>query len=228
MKRLLATIGLICTALPAVAGIPQPAERTCPIGGEVFEITQTASCSTMGRTMSFRPVTSCDFVTRIPICPSNGLPLYKTFSEQDLSKLKGLIASDSYTEIRALPAHQRAYAIQEFLGATNTPDSFSLMLGAFWYETKSFVQSAKALDNLLFEAERELEQVDVQTRPYIQAILAYALGHSGRIDAAKAKLAQLRQDPATPEALGLYLDAVETCLEDFNQKACHPDAPQPR
>ncbi|MEM9342480.1 MAG: hypothetical protein AAGA87_05500, partial [Pseudomonadota bacterium] len=63
-------VGALCTAIflssAAGAGTPFEDTMTCPVGGEEFTIVSTASCSTMGRTMSFRPVTSCDFVTRLP------------------------------------------------------------------------------------------------------------------------------------------------------------------
>lgn len=85
---------MVFSAGTAFAGMPVETPFTCPVGGEEFVITDTMSCSEMGRTMLLRPVTSCDFVTRLPVCPGNGFPAYRDATEEELARLDTLVASE--------------------------------------------------------------------------------------------------------------------------------------
>ena len=60
------------------------------------------SCSSMGATMSLRPITSCDFVTRLPVCPSNGLPLFKDFPADEVARPERYVQTPDYAALRDL------------------------------------------------------------------------------------------------------------------------------
>ncbi len=220
---LLATaLAFFCKA--ALAGMPTEETVTCPVGGEEFTVVGTLSCSTMGRTMSFKPVSSCDFVTRLPICPSNGLPLYQEFSDQQVDRLEGLLDSEEYQEIAALSPWRRAYRISVFLEGSGTPTGFNLLLNGYWYD-EAFLGEAEALDDLLAEAATERSRAPAADRPFLDAILAYALFRAGRTQDAEAMLNTARSATDIPDFLDAYIDRIEACVANPEADGCAPDAP---
>ena len=83
----------------AWAGMPVPEKMTCPIGGERFTHISTASYSRWGERPDGKPYGSWEFPLAIPVCPGNGLVLYKAFSKDELERLKPLIASPEYRQM---------------------------------------------------------------------------------------------------------------------------------
>lgn len=194
----------------------------CPVGGETFTITGTLSCSTLGRTMSFRPFTSCDFVTRLPVCPSNGLPIYQAFSDQQLAALNQLMESGKYEVFMELPPWQRAYALAQHLGQSETETAFNLLLSAMWFESAEFFGNATTIDLFLHEADAELLRAHEESKPYINAILAYVLSVEGRLDEADKRLESAKSEKAD-EYLLKYVSAIEACQNDMAREGCQPN-----
>lgn len=206
----------------AWAGMPIDETVICPVGGEEFTITGSASCTTMGRTMSFRPQTSCDFVTRLPVCPSNGLPIFDDFTQDQITALTAFLKTSDYEAIKKLPPWQRAYALAAHLGQSGTEVAFWLLQNSMWYETTSFFESGVALDQLLHEAEFELQRAPEDAKPYMNSILAYALAYAGRIEESKKMLRFAEQTPSKPEHLQKYISAIEACQADMSTPNCQP------
>jgi hypothetical protein len=225
LKRLSFCLFLLVSANFALAGIPVDETVVCPVGGEEFTVTATLSCSTFGRTMSFRQETSCDFVTRLPLCPSNGLPVYQEYSDAQIAELTSLMETPRYTALRLLPPWQRAYGISVHLGQSETETSFRLLLSALWFETEPFFESLVALDQLIYEAEFELERAPEEARPFLNAILAYALAYAGRVEESDQRLMLARQAANNPDHLRQYIAAIEACQSNMEAAECRPDAP---
>lgn len=221
---LLLTSGLLLgSGSTAWAGMPIDKTVTCPVGGEKFTIIGTASCTTMGRTMSFRPQTSCDFVTRLPVCPSNGLPIFDNFTQDQVTALTGFLKTSDYETIKKLPPWQRAYALAAHLGQSGTEVAFWLLQNSMWYETASFFESGVALDQLLHEAEFELQRAPEDAKPYMNSVLAYALAYAGRIEESKERLRVAEQTPGKSEHLQNYISAIEACQTDMSAPNCQPN-----
>jgi hypothetical protein len=216
------------TGPPLAAGSPVDAEETCPVGGETFTITESLSCSFMGdRTMSFRPVSSCDFVTRLPVCPTNRLPHYREFDAGEILKLEALVAGPGYEALRALPDWQRAYAIATHLGDIDGEIGFGLLLSALWYEPAAFFASPQAIAAFEREAGPEYGRASDADRPFLEAIRLYVLIASGRTAMAAGPLATLRGLPDLDPFLSQYLDRLEACRRVFDPESCAPEAPVP-
>ncbi len=210
---------------PLWAGEPVTERLACPVGGEKFKITGTLSCSTLGRTMSMRPITSCDFITRLPVCPSNGLPVYQKFSTEQVEILERFVDTDDYKAIGTLPPWQRAYGIAKYLDQSGTKVAFGLLLKAFWYETAPLLQNSAAMDQFLGEAEAELRRAPDADRPFLNALLAYALFAAGRTQEAEHNLQHAKTAPNIPESLQQYISAIEGCKTKMASAGCLPDAP---
>lgn len=220
---------VICCAQTALAGSPINVPMTCPVGGEKFEITSTSSCSTMGRTMSFRPVTSCDWKTHMPACPTNGLPIYREFTEVEIADLETYLASDNWEQVRTLPPMQRAYALADHMGDTTAPFGFFMLLNAMWYEPDSFFDNMAQKEAYFSAATTEIQENRDGNGPFFQAILAYALAHDGQATRAASELSEAKAkseaNPDLPDFLRQYITAIEACLPDMSAPSCAPEAP---
>lgn len=224
MKRLVLSLAFasLIPAHIATAGSPTQVDFTCPIGGEIFEITETLSCSNGGRYMSFRLETTCDFVTRLPICPSNDFPVYKNFSPEEVEKLEAFVETGRYAELTQLPPWQRAYSIAEFLEETASTVGFGLQLNAFWYETEHMLQSEIARANFHREVSLEIGRATVEDRPYLDAIESYFYLLEGETEQALPRLQALKAQGALPEYLLHYVDQLLDCSTRIEDQDCGP------
>ncbi|MEO9650934.1 MAG: hypothetical protein ABJ360_23925 [Roseobacter sp.] len=222
LSSLAMCVFLLHTPISSWAGTPTDETVVCPVGGEKFTITGTASCSTMGRTMSFKPLTSCDFVTRLPVCPSNGLPVYQEFSEEQLSNLDGFLKTSDFAQLKLLPPWQRAYGVSQHLGQSGTATSFGLLISSLWYETEAFLGNEVILDQFLVESEGELERASVEDKPFLEAIIGYTLMASGRADEAEIWLGRASETESAPEYLFQYISAIRACRSNMQSDRCRP------
>lgn len=209
----------------AVAGTAFQETITCPVDGEKFSITGTTSCSSLGRTMSFRPITSCDWVTQLPVCPSNGLPLYQDFSKTQIARLESLLASEDWSNLKTLSPWERAYRVAKQLGQEGTRTAFSVILRAFWFDPDALYASETALDELIKEGSAEIARSDAEQAAFLNAILAYALSAGGRLDEANARLEQASDFEEAPTSLSQYIAAIKACQSDMQREGCRPNQP---
>lgn len=105
-------------ALPTIAGMPVRQTMKCPIGDSSFEFTTTASYSIFGSRPDGKPYGSWEFPLALPVCPTNGLVIYKEFSKAEVAKLTGLVASGEYKALAADVPYYRAAWLMRELGGT--------------------------------------------------------------------------------------------------------------
>ncbi|PHR51491.1 MAG: hypothetical protein COA47_17960 [Robiginitomaculum sp.] len=217
------TFALTLAASSAFAGIPTEEEITCPIGGEEFMITGTLSCSVMGATMSLGRITSCDWVTVLPICPTLGLPLYRDFTADEIIALTDFVQTEEYKHLYGQPSWLRAYGVAVFLGEEQTNQSLSLLLSMLRRESETFFADAEALDLLVAEW-AALREGYGDDRPYISANIAYALGHVGRDSEAERLLDDALAHSDGSDFLDAYIEAAENCIGKTAEGDCAPNA----
>lgn len=223
-------IGVLCALLFLLVGVAQAGEPirveiVCPVGGEAFEITSTSSCSSRGRTLSFRPDTSCDFVTRLPVCPSNGLPVYKEFSEDEIADLTEWMESAEYSDLLGLSPWVRSYRVEEHLDEVPSSIGFNVLMQMMWYEPEAFLASNVALDLLIAETGPELERQPPDARPLLEAILGAALMFAGRDAEAVLKLEGIGPVQERQDVLDAYKAALLACVGRTQDEACQPNTP---
>ncbi len=223
-----AAITAVFLALPfgALAGIPTETTLICPIGGEQFTITETLSCSENGaRSMAFAPVSSCDFITRLPQCPQNRLPMYKDFSEAELDVLRNFMVSETYDSMVDRSRFYMAYIIERQLGGAASP--FWLLLNGLWYDPENTFSDPDYLQEFLMEARAEIRQESEENQPYVQSISAFVAMKVGDFSAARALMQDA--DVENTPYLQAYHRAIEACLADSDSEFCNPQTliPQP-
>lgn len=178
----------------------------------------------MGSTMSMRPITSCDFVTRLSVCPSNGFPAYRDFTEQEVERLTEFIKTTQYSDLLKLSPFQRAYGVAGFLGETNNEQAFWLQMSSMWYEPDAFFNDAASVEKFLFEAEGQRSRVSPSDRPYFLATVAYVLAKSGKAAEAREWLAQAVEASDGSDFLKAYFPALEGCVDNIASAECQPEA----
>lgn len=95
-------VGLLAgAAAPAAAGIPMRVQATCPVDGQKFMWTTTASYSTWGAELDAKPIGSWTFPMTIPQCPENGFPVYKeVFSDEEQAAIRALVLTPEYAAVK--------------------------------------------------------------------------------------------------------------------------------
>ncbi len=209
---------------PASAGIPVPEHVTCPIDGLIFEVTGTASCSYFGYTMALAPVTSCDFVTHMPQCPGSGFPVYRDFTDDEVARLRDLVASDAYAAVSAQSPYYVAWYAEDYLGTDDAWLRFNLLARGLARDPGHTLADTAYLELMASEAPDALPGADPESRPFYTALTAFALIHAGHDGDAAAMLDELEAsgDTAANDYLRAYVGAVRQCLADPASEFCDP------
>jgi hypothetical protein len=72
----------------------------CPLGGKPFTHIGTATSSQWGSRPDGKPYGSWTFPMPLPVCPDNGLVVYREFTREDIRRLKPLVATPEYQAAR--------------------------------------------------------------------------------------------------------------------------------
>lgn len=225
-----ARAALLALALPAAAhaGIPTEEPMTCPIGGEEFTVTGTMSCTTFSpHLLSLAPQTSCDFVTQLPQCPGNGLPVYKAFSADETRLLEGLVGTAGYENIRE--NHSRFYLawwLAAQLGEQSRQGRFFLLLRGLWWDTGRVLEDRDHLGAARDELTALMPEVIEEEKAIYLGIGAYLSVLLDDFEAAGTWLAEaetahgeLKNDLAES-----YIAALRACIAtgDKSSELCAP------
>jgi hypothetical protein len=131
-------------------------DRTCPIGGEVYESFEIASTTRMGARLDTRPMGPAAAIPWVE-CP-NGFIVYKDekeFTAAEIATLTPVVASDAYQQLRR--EHVAAYRVvhlQRALGMSDGDLAWLLLKAAWEAEDESRESLRQAY---LVEAEAALE-----------------------------------------------------------------------
>lgn len=223
MKFFVLSLTLGSCALVANADTYQPATVTCPVGGEVIETYELTSCSTHGANMNLKRRGSCDFADQIQVCPETGLPLYKSFTRDEVESLTNVLASPEYESFKDKSTFQVSYGLAALMGDTISPLGFSIALRGWWYEPEAFVENRNFQDSFLREAEAELARASDTDAPFLAAGVAFAMAHAGRGDYADRWLREAESWLGDDTVAKSYVVAVKNCLRSLEQEGCKPD-----
>jgi tetratricopeptide (TPR) repeat protein len=199
-RRLLFALLLLTTGTAAVAGFPVTEERTCPIGGERFSFTTTASYSTWGARPDGKPFGSWEFPLALPECPGNGLVVYDDFSETDLARLEPLIAQDDYQALRRSGAtsYYRAYWLMRRMEAPPA-NALWMLVQASWQAEGNAQLRRRYLEELV-EAAPLLGQPSDDAGLAMRARVINALRELGRFDEATSMLEATPVESVAPDS----------------------------
>lgn len=220
--KLISAILLLTVGQTAFAGMPYPDEEICPIGGEKFKTTSTASCSTMGRTLSMQAITSCDFVTHLAQCPSNKLPIYKKFSEQDLLEIKEFMKTETYKNNKSKSRYYLATIIEGALTSQDTLTQFFMLQNGLWHTPNQSYGDPVYMNAYHKAASIAFQSDDLEGKPFWRGAEAMVFLKEGDLEAAKKNINLMTSDDAdNAKYLGKYKKALKYCLgHPQDEKLC--------
>jgi hypothetical protein len=111
MTRFFVAAGLLLS-VGAQAATPYQEKIKCPLGGEEFEVTRTASMSTFGQRLDGKPRTSWIAPFPLEICP-NGFIIFEepdSFTKERLERIAPIITDSAYKEVLAEEPNYAALA----------------------------------------------------------------------------------------------------------------------
>ena len=181
-------------ATGAESGTPYKEKLTCPIGGEKFQHTFTASHSTFGNRPDGKPYGSWIFPMPIPVCPSNKLPIYSEFSKEQISQLEPLVRAPEFRDIAAVntPYFTAAWLMQR---TGEKPESLAWMVvQASWEADGNPAQKRRYQEDYVARITALPKGDDLQDWLFYQIRAANGLRELGRFDEAITLVDKLAPD----------------------------------
>lgn len=199
----------------------------CPVGGAEVEILPTYDCTRTGWTMSLRQTTDCDELSRLPVCPTSGLPLFTRYTPSEVDALRDYVTTQGYALRRDRSDWLRAVDVANFLDSWGSQDSFLLMLNILWWEPDALLADDSLVSRFVSEAKAEIirQAGTGETQVFTQAVLGFVMMLSGQPDAAKPVLASAQKAPEASDQMQVYLAQLVACADQIDSAACRPDAP---
>lgn len=197
----LAFVCVLSLPMAAHAGFPVEVKEKCAVGGERFTYTTTGSYTTFGARPDGKPYGSWHFPLALPVCPGNGLVMYKDFSKAELKQLPALLASP---EFQALRARETPYYRASWLARALDPadqDANWLLLSASWEADQNPAQHARYQAEFV-RAMQQAPQPNDLTGYVMRFRVANALRELGRFDEAGGIVRDLPQAAVAPKAGG--------------------------
>ncbi len=226
MLRVSASTFFLVTATSAIAGIPTINTLTCPVGGKTFTTTGTASCTTFGGSQDFllKVQTSCDFVTRLPRCPDNGLPMYKDFSAKEVALLESYLKSAEYLALVGRSRFFTARKIDEYLVRSGSVPVFDFwyLLGGLQHDRAATLTDPDYLQMLKAAGRLDLAKAERKDVPIMRLLLAYAGYLTRDFAAAKTDLGAVESDDSVKDNkfVQTYAKRLSACIKAEDVKLC--------
>lgn len=188
-------VAILVVALGILAGTQAEAttpfvrQIECPVGGETFAFTDTASSSSWGQRPDGKPYSNWDYP--LPVCPGNGLVVYREFSEAERARLPDILQSPQFAEIRAMG---QPYYAASFIERALAPESSMatwLLLQASWRVDADPLLKARFLQEFILAAQAEPLDPANRESVVLRLRMANALRELGRFDEAETAFASI-------------------------------------
>lgn len=185
----------------AQAGLPVIAKETCAIGGERFTYTTSASYTIFGHHPDGRPYGSWTFPAELPICPQNGLVMYRDFTPDELTRLPALLASPEFLALRKTEtSYYRAAWLERALGGSPANIAW-LTLNAVWQSDDDLPRQHRYDQAFLDAVGHVPQEPDSLSWLALQVRAVNALREMGRFDEAAAALKAVPQAALAPRPI---------------------------
>ncbi|MGB1236112.1 MAG: hypothetical protein ACPG5U_10285 [Planktomarina sp.] len=223
----------ILCLLPSLtlAGTPIDDTINCPIGGPKIQTVGTLSCSTSGRfDMTLRQVSSCDFVTRLPVCQREGFPVYRAFDGVSVDTLLQITQTGPYKATRQASRFLRAHVVEQALqgmdqGTLDQQGSFYTLLSGYQidpaktYGDEGYYIAFQKAAGAFMPTATETDKAVI----FLSAAMARL--QLGDVEKARVNLQQGRKYVEEGQGvLVAYADQLQTCLAAPKADTCQPTA----
>jgi hypothetical protein len=228
MRPMFFLVGMLLTNLASVviAGIPTSETIKCPVGGKSFKTTGTASCTTFGGSQDFllKVQSSCDFVTRLPQCPDNGLPIYKDFSPIEIALLNEYAKSADFAAMAGRSRFHIAKKVDDFLVSKGSSPAFGFwyLLGGLQHDRDATIADAEYLGWFKTVGRADLVKASKEDAPIIRLLVAYAAYRTKDFATAASDLAAVKSDTSVKDDkfVQSYITRLSACIEAKDIELC--------
>lgn len=194
--------------------------------GPRVKTVETLSCSSTSgyMAMSLRRLTSCDFVTHLPVCSKEDFPIYREFSNEERKRLRELVKAEWYQEARSKSRFLRAFYVERELDTFSVEDYFWLLQEGYFYDPEHTYGQAEYFAAFREVANAYLAEVDGRERKFVLLSAAFARVHSDEPDKAQ-KLLKLAAEIPSPDVpiFDQYLSHVRACVPTPSKETCAPN-----
>lgn len=173
--------------------------------------------------MSLRQRSTCDFVTRLPVCAGNGFPVYRAFTEVEIQQARQMVQEEWYAEAASQSRYYRAYLIEKKLDASGEDALFNLLQNGYFFDPEKTYGDEAYYAAFQQAANDFYISAPDQGRKLALLAMAFATVHSAEPDAAWSMLegAKLIETPDIP-FFDYYLGLVEGCVSSPEAAKCQP------
>lgn len=207
---------MTAAAVSAEAGTPFPIKVECPLTGETFTHTATASYSTYGMHMDGMPVGSWVFPMPVPQCPGSRFPVMKeSYSDAEKTTLRALVLTPEYRAVQ----DEASYYVMDFVMAKTgeqTPESHVwLLLQASWQvrtDVETYARYAAELTPALAAASDQLKSDDPDNWYFYHLSVANVLRQAGDFEGAANRLAVVEAAPSENSMVKKWVEMTRAMI----------------
>lgn len=200
MRFLVAALAVALLAPTAAqAGFPIEEKVRCAVGGKRFTYVTTPSYTTFGARPDGKPYGSWTFPLALPICPGNGLVMYKEFSKAEVLALPALLASADYLALKDEAPRYRAAWLARALDPQDQSIPW-LLLEASWEADGEPARRSRYLGQFAELAAETAPHAAPRQAFFLRLRAANALRELGRFEGAAALLREIGPPPPPADA----------------------------
>jgi hypothetical protein len=217
MKKLILAVGLALVMAPAAyAGTPYPIKVECPLTGETFTHTATASYSTYGMYLDGMPVGSWTFPMPVPQCPGSRFPVTKEdYTDAEKTALRALVLTSEYKAVQ----NEASYYVMDFVMARTgeqTPESHVwMLLQATWQvraDADVYARYAGELTAAMDAASDQLGSEDPANWYFYQLATANVLRQAGDFGGAASRVAVVEATPSDQPMVRKWIEMTRAMI----------------
>lgn len=195
-------------------------ELECPLDGEKFRQVLAASGTQFGAMLDLKPIGRIAAPWPLPVCPKSGFVMYRSFTPDEIARLKPFVATTEYAEMLSDAPYFRAARIGAFLGDKREAIA-DVLLQATW-EAQSPRQYARYAReaHVAFRELLEMTAREDASWPKLQVVTGELERRLGRFDEARARFSQLKElERFRTGSVALIIDLQLRLIEQGNTRA---------
>ena len=201
----LAIIAGAGTILPAQALTMGTREFVCPIDGRKFMAKTVNSYTRLGQRLDLKPIGALLAPLPVPVCPTNGFPVYKRiFTPDEIARLKAIVSSRAFKDARKRNSdYYMVGFLKDRMGETKFAVAYSYLRASWETENKKrgLHRRYLALAVSTFDTFAKTARPTTKSWWTAQLLAGNLERRLGRFDAAAKRLSGLPLKAQTPGSI---------------------------
>lgn len=174
--------------------------------------------------MSLRRPSSCDFITRLPVCEREAFPILRDYTRDEVRTLKTLVQDPWYQAAKSQSRYLRAVLVEQKLGTMSLEEQFWLLQQGHFYDPANTYGNPTYFAAFRDVANAYQKEASAEDKQFILLAAAFARVHSSEPQKA---LSILKSEAAMdfPEhwLFTPYAELVRACVKTPKAERCASD-----